>query len=74
MQNSELAFHSEFTGLAFFQVSLSQLGYDEPQRVCDSCAPVCEIMSKARSPQFVSILCSSNDKLEINILANVSDL
>eukprot|EP00795_Rhopilema_esculentum_P013553 gene13553-4441_t len=38
------------------KVSLSQLGYDEPQRVCESCAPVCEIMSKARSPQFAKKL------------------
>lgn len=38
----------------FSQVSLAQLGYDELQRVCDSCAPVCDLISKARSPQFVS--------------------
>eukprot|EP00112_Aurelia_sp_Birch-Aquarium-sp1_P009890 Seg2142.3 transcript_id=Seg2142.3/GoldUCD/mRNA.D3Y31 product="Zinc finger FYVE domain-containing protein 21" protein_id=Seg2142.3/GoldUCD/D3Y31 len=34
------------------KVSLAQLGYDEPQRVCDSCAPVCDLIFKARSPQF----------------------
>eukprot|EP00794_Sanderia_malayensis_P017742 gene17742-19516_t len=34
------------------KVSLTHIGYDEPQRVCDYCAPVCEIISKARSTQF----------------------
>jgi len=34
------------------KASLNQLGYDEPQRICDSCAPVCDLISKAQSTQF----------------------
>ena len=38
----------------FLQVPLPQLGFDEPERICDNCVEVTALVTKSRSLQMVS--------------------
>lgn len=40
----------------FFKVPLPQLGFEEPERICDDCLDVTSLVTKSRSLQMVRIV------------------